>query len=319
MAPPQHNRERCICCQGRFSRDFGGHCARTYAGNPDETDTQWRPLADDIGSPVADTSGMDKNPSFYLNDIDLPPPLRVLVSHPEPLLAVGLVAALREQEGVEVSMAAGHAESSVEASRDVVVTDYRGGLALARGAARGAPRRSAVMIMTMCNREQDIKAAIEAGVHGYLLHGCSIDELATGVSVLGSGGRYFCMEVAQRIADSLTREPLTRRETDVLRLLALGHCNKSIARQLELSVGTVKGYLRAIFGKLQAGSRIEAVGIATRRGLIGEPMRSQPGLVHSRPALIVGSAPGGQDTARRSGPVRIRGAFGRSGPEFAHD
>lgn len=232
---------------------------------------------------------MDKNPSFCVNDIDLPAPLRVLVSHPEPLLAVGLVAALREQEGFEVSMAASHAEPSAEAWRDVVVTDYRGGLALARGAARPAQRRSAIMIMTMCNREQDVKAAMEAGVHGYLLHGCSIEELATGISVLGSGGRYVCMEVAQRIADSLTREPLTRRETDVLHLLALGQCNKSIARQLELTVGTVKGYLRTIFDKLQAGSRIEAVGIATHRGLIGEPMRPQPGLVHSRPALPVGN------------------------------
>jgi len=211
-------------------------------------------------------------PLLYVNDIDMPPPLRVLVSHPEPLLAVGLVAALREQEGVEVSMAS-HAEPSAEAWRDVVVTDYFGGLALAQGAARRAQSRSAIMIMTMCNREQDIKAAMEAGVDGYLLHGCSIEELAAGVGVLGKGGRYFCMEVAQRIADSLTREPLTRRETDVLRLLALGHCNKSIARQLELTVGTVKGYLRAIFDKLQAHSRTEAVGIATLRGLIGEPMR----------------------------------------------
>jgi len=141
--------------------------------------------------------------------------------------------------------------------------------------------------MTMYNREHDVKAAMEAGVHGYLLQGCSIEEFATGVSVLAGGGRYFCLEVAQRIADSLTREPLTPRETDVLRLLALGQCNKSIARQLEITVGTVKGHLRAIFDKLQAGSRTEAVGIAARRGLISEPMRSHPVLVHSRPALPV--------------------------------
>lgn len=260
---------------------------------------------------------MDKNPSFYVNDIDTPPPLRVLVSHPEPLLAVGLVAALREQDGFEVSRAGSHAESSAEARRDVVVTDYRGGLALARGAARGAQRRSAIMIMTMCNREQDVKAAVEAGVHGYLLHGCSIEELAKGVSVLGSGGRYFCMEVAQRIAESLTREPLTPRETDVLRLLALGQCNKSIARQLEITVGTVKSYLRAIFNKLQAGSRTEAVGIAARLGLTGEPMRSQPDSVG--PAMGIGLPPCGQVGARRSGRVRLRGSLGRSGLELACD
>jgi len=229
---------------------------------------------------------MDQNPAFYLNDFeDTPPPLRLLVSHPEPLLALGLVAALRQQARFQVSMAGIQAGSSAEAQPDVVVTDYRGGLALARDASRLPQRSSAIMVMTTYDREQDVKAAMQAGVHGYLLHGCSIEELATGVSVLGSGGRFFCQEVAQRIADSLTREPLTPRETDVLRLLALGQCNKSIARQLEITVGTVKGHLRAIFNKLQAGSRTEAVGIATRRGLIGEPMRSHPVLVRSRPAL----------------------------------
>jgi len=228
---------------------------------------------------------MDQNPSFHPNDIDTPAPLRVQVSHSEPLLARGLVAALREQVGFEVSAAGVHARHSPDAGPDVVVTDYRGGLALAREAAPPVQRRSAILIVTMFNREQDVKAAMEAGVHGYLLQGCSIEELATAVGVLASGGRYSCLEVAQRIADSLTHEHLTPREADVLRLLALGQSNKSIARQLDITVGTAKGHLRTIFNKLQAASRTEAVGIATRRGLIGEPMRSPPVLVHSRPVL----------------------------------
>ncbi len=261
---------------------------------------------------------MDRNPTFFLADHDTPPPLRVLVSHPEPLLAMGLVAALRQQAGVEASMAGIHPGPSAEAWPDVVVTDYRGGLALAREAARRGQRRSAVMIMTMYDREHDIKAAMEAGVHGYLLQGCSIEELATGVSLLAGGGRYFCLEVAQRIADSLTREPLTPRETDVLRLLALGQCNKSIARQLEITVGTVKGHLRAIFDKLQAGSRTEAVGIAARRGLIGEPMPTG-GPSSSRVARSVGPAPRAPHAARGSDPVRIRASLGRPGLELARD
>jgi DNA-binding NarL/FixJ family response regulator len=266
----------------------------------DETDTEWRPLADDIGACVADTSGMDQIPASYLDNTDTPSPLRIQVSHPEPLLALGLVAALRQHAGFEVSMACTHAGSSDEAWPDVVVTDYRGGVALAREGARRAQRRSAIMVMTMYNREHDVKAAMEAGVHGYVLQGCSVEELVTGVGVLASGGRYFCLEVAQRIADSLTREPLTPRETDVLRLLALGQCNKSISRQLEITVGTVKGHLRAIFNKLQAASRTEAVGIATRRGLIGEPMRTHPVRVHSRPADQAPSAAAGRSVAAAS-------------------
>ena len=100
---------------------------------------------------------------------------------------------------------------------------------------------------------------------------------------LGTGNRYLSLDVAQKMADSPARESLTARESDVLRLVALGQCNKSIARDLDITVGTVKGQLRAIF-KLDAASRTEAVGIAIRRGLIDEPMRSCPVLTPSRPA-----------------------------------
>ena len=85
------------------------------------------------------------------------------------------------------------------------------------------------------------------------------------------------------MADSPARESLTARESDVLRLVALGQCNKSIARDLDITVGTVKGHPRAIF-KLDAVSPTEAIGIAIRRGLIDEPMRSCPVLTPSRPA-----------------------------------
>ena len=101
---------------------------------------------------------MDRNPSFYPNNTDPPAPLRVRVSHPEPLLAMGIVAALRQQAGFEVRVAGVHAGASGETWSDVVVTDYRGGLALAREAATPVQRRSAIMVMTMYNREQDVKA-----------------------------------------------------------------------------------------------------------------------------------------------------------------
>ena len=93
--------------------------------------------------------------------------------------------------------------------------------------------------------------------------------------------------MAQKMADSLTRDALTARESDVLHLLALGHCNKSIARDLAITVGTVKGHLRAIFSKLQASSRTEAVGIAARRGLVDAPNRH--GSARERPAPLTPS------------------------------
>jgi DNA-binding NarL/FixJ family response regulator len=216
-----------------------------------------------------------------MKDIDAPR-WRILVSYPEPLLAMGLAAALRQQPEFEVLMSGADGQSAAGAQADVVVTDYQSGLALAK--TMHASRRRRVMVMTIYDREHDVRAAMEAGVHGYLLVGCSVDELVMAVKTLGRGNRYLSLDVAQKMADSLTRESLTTRETDVLRLVALGQSNKSIARDLEITVGTVKGHLRAIFGKLDAASRTEAVGIAIRRGTIDEPMRSYPVLMRSRPA-----------------------------------
>ena len=79
------------------------------------------------------------------------------------------------------------------------------------------------MVMTMHDREHHVRAAMEAGVHGYLLLSSSPEELAMGVRTLGRGGRYLSLDVAQKMADSLARQSLPVRETDVLRLLALGH------------------------------------------------------------------------------------------------
>lgn len=225
---------------------------------------------------------MDPNPRNHTKDIE-PTRLRVLVSYPEPLLAMGLAAALGQQARLEVMMPGTDGVTSACERADVVVTDHAGGLSLAREVMR-ARWRCRIMVMTIHDREQDVRAAMEAGVHGYLPLGCSVEELVAGVKTLGTGNRYLSLGVAQKMADSLARESLTARETDVLHLVALGQCNKSIARDLDITVGTVKGHLRAIFGKLDAARRTQAVGIAIRRGLIDAPLRLGPVMVRSRPA-----------------------------------
>jgi DNA-binding NarL/FixJ family response regulator len=128
--------------------------------------------------------------------------------------------------------------------------------------------------MTMHDREHDVRAAIEAGVDGYLPLACSIDELVAGLRTLGRGDRYVSQHAAQKMVDSMMRESLTMRETDVLRLVAQGQCNKSIARELDITLGTVKSHLGSIFGKLSCSSRTQAIGIAIERGLIDEPLRA---------------------------------------------
>lgn len=221
----------------------------------------------------------------------------VLVMHAEPLVAVGLAAALRQCPGFVVHVHGIDADCAEPI--DVVIADYQDGVRLAtqRGMRAPALKAANVLVMTTHDREHEVRLALEAGVHGYLLLGCPIQELIAGVRALGAGSRYLCLAVAQRMAESLTREALTPREAEVLRLLVRGQCNKSIAKQLEIAVGTVKAHVKAIMGKLDASSRTQAASVAAQRGLIDEPLAQ-----HATTARRVGGlhgAPGfGYDNAQ---------------------
>lgn len=76
---------------------------------------------------------------------------------------------------------------------------------------------------------------------------------------------------------------LTRRECEVLQLIAIGHCNKTIARDLGISVETVKSHVKNILAKLGAKARTHAVALATRRGLLGKC--SECGLISQNAAF----------------------------------
>lgn len=205
-----------------------------------------------------------------------PTAIAVVVSHPEPLIAAGLVTALEGHPGIEVARASVEQEHDLIYAADILVTDYRSALAV-RAATNVADggwifRQAKLLIVTDLDREHDIRLALEQEVEGYLLQGCALDELVRCVRTVAQGDRYVTQSVAQSMAESLTRQSLTARETDVLRLLAVGQCNKTIARELEISSSTVKSHVQAILRKLSAASRIEAVSLADRRGLLGSRM-----------------------------------------------
>lgn len=211
------------------------------------------------------------NPSFRAN---------VLVMHPDPILSAGLVAALRQHASFEVFVHDTGKFPAMGATVHVVITDYCNAMRLAetRLAASGFSGEARILALTHNDRETDIRRAIEAGVHGYLLLGGSLDELLDGVNAVACGLRYMSLSVAQRMADSLTRAALTMREKEVLRLVATGQSNKAIARLLTIELGTVKSHMSAILGKLGADSRTHAVRIATARGLVEEqsPTETNP-------------------------------------------
>lgn len=191
--------------------------------------------------------------------------LRVRVAHDDPIVQAGLAALLQGCPGMAVEVAGAHGTLGAP---DVLVTGYRQGLACARAAPQdGATAR--VLIVSRHEREWDIHTAMTAGVQGYLPQSASAEQLSTAVRALGRGLRYISPELSGRVADGFSRVGLTNRESDVLQLLAQGCCNKSIARELGIGVGTVKTHIKAVFDKLGATARTQAVVLATRRGLVG--------------------------------------------------
>jgi DNA-binding NarL/FixJ family response regulator len=213
-------------------------------------------------------------------------PTRVLILHAEAIVGFGLAAALQAQAGFDVQVGA-PPDKNAQGAFEVVVCDYDTGLGLARAAKQQSLQCSParLLLMTAQDREQAVRLALECGVHGYMLQGCPVDEFVAGVRTLARGQRFLSLAVAQRMADSMTREALTGRESEVLDLLACGQCNKAIARDLRIAVGTVKAHVKAIMGKLEASSRTQAVSVAVQRGLVA--LQAGDAAI-STPAFMVG-------------------------------
>jgi DNA-binding NarL/FixJ family response regulator len=191
------------------------------------------------------------------------PRTRVRVQHADGIVAAGLSMALHQHAEFELC-------PDMSGSVDLIVCDYGTGMTLVQRDARAAAASGGtrVLVLTTQDREQAVRHALEVGVHGYVLNGSPVDELINAVRTVARGQRFLSAEVAQRMAESMTREALTPREAQVLHLLADGHCNKAVARQLDIALGTVKAHVKAILAKLEVTSRTQAVSIATQRGLV---------------------------------------------------
>nr|WP_202528457.1 response regulator transcription factor [Streptomyces sp. SID486] len=195
-----------------------------------------------------------------------------------PVVRAGLRAVLETEPGLVVVAEAATAEDAVaravHGDVDVVLMDLRfgagmsGAQATARITARpGGPR---VLIVTTYDSDADILPAIEAGATGYLLKDAPPEDLAAAVRTAAAGRTALAPSVADRLMNRL-RTPgtaLTRRETEVLSLVADGLSNQAIGDRLHLTEGTVKSHLARVFVKLDVDSRTAAVAAATSLGLI---------------------------------------------------
>jgi two-component system NarL family response regulator len=190
--------------------------------------------------------------------------VRVLIAHSDSIIRAGLSALLGAEHDMQVTTCSDAV--ACHSDFDVIVLAHRQALEYLRSIAADAKPR--ILVITQMEREWDVRAALVAGAQGYLLQNTTDEQLLVAVRMLSQGMHYVSPELSHCMAESFTCAGLTGRETDVLQLLAQGRCNKSIARELGIGVGTVKTHIKGVFHKLGATARTHAVVLATQRGLV---------------------------------------------------
>lgn len=123
-----------------------------------------------------------------------------------------------------------------------------------------------VIILTTFARAGYFERARKAGVRGYLLKDSPIEELVDAIRLIMDGRRIYAPELVDIAYDEIVENPLTDRESEVLRLVAEGKTTKEIAGELYLAPGTVRNYISTIFEKLDVGNRIEAIARFKEKG-----------------------------------------------------
>lgn len=200
----------------------------------------------------------------------------------------------------------GEARNGVEAVEkaakllpDIVLMDIRmpelDGLNACRKI-RAVTEDTSVLILSAFEKEEDILKAIEAGACGYLLKDVESDDLIRALELAGRGLCFLHPAIVKKLFARLTSpvkekstHGLTKRELEILDLIAQGLSNEDIAKKLWVTIGTVKTHVSKVLRKLQVSDRSQAVIMAIRVGLI------KNGQVHETKDDEEDSADGEQD------------------------
>jgi DNA-binding NarL/FixJ family response regulator len=216
---------------------------------------------------------------------------RIFIIGDNRLFTEAVAAMLNTKEGITLVGSTADQFEALETVRsmpiDVVLVDVNMGDAhvvlLTRDIKAEAPELK-VIILGLDNSDESILGYIEAGADGYILKDGSFNELVSTIREVRLGGTSCSPRVAalvfarvteltrdRRGRQILRRTPLTRREQDILKLIAAGLANKEIAERLNISVSTVKNHVHNILDKFQVHYRHEAIRYAYDIGLLDRP------------------------------------------------
>jgi len=210
--------------------------------------------------------------------------IKVLIVDDHALVRSGLRMLLEAEADVEVVEEAGSADEGVRKTRlekpDVVLLDVtmpgRSGLDAAPEILEAA-KDVKILVLSMQDDPRYVREAFTTGASGYLLKEAADAELVQAVREVAAGRRYVHPVLGARLAAAeaeasarAAADPLSDREREVLRLLALGHTNQEIAKMLYISVRTAETHRAHIMQKLRLSTRAELVRYALAQGLLEE-------------------------------------------------
>jgi len=194
----------------------------------------------------------------------------------------GLRLLLEKQEDIEVIGEAGTAKDAIFRARalkpDVILLDVvmpgESGIEVLPKLLKESPETK-VLVLSMQDDPSYVREAFAAGASGYVLKEAADEEVVAAVREIANGGSYVHPTLGARMVAAEAKEraaaeadPLSEREREVLRLLALGHTNQEIAERLYISVRTAESHRAHIMQKLQLTTRAELVRYALAQGLL---------------------------------------------------
>jgi two-component system response regulator NreC len=212
------------------------------------------------------------------------PAIKVLIVDDHAVVRSGLHLLLDAESDIEVVGEAGDVKEAVFEARekkpDVVLMDV---VMPGQSGIEGVPQllketpSVKVLILSMQDDPRYVREAFASGASGYVLKEAADAEVVAAVREVAGGGRYVHPALGARLvaaeADARAREeadPLSEREREVMRLLALGHTNQEIAKMLYISVRTAETHRAHIMQKLRLSTRAELVRYALEQGLLDE-------------------------------------------------
>lgn len=199
----------------------------------------------------------------------------VLVADDHPVVREGLILLINRRTDMQVIAQASNGREAVERfidqRPDVSLVDLRmplmDGIETVMSICERDPA-ARTGIITSYQNEEDIYRALRAGALGFVLKDATPDELSACLHAVAQGKTWIPPQVGAMLAKRLADRELTRRETEVLQLVAAGKSNKEIGVAFNISEATVKVHITHILEKLRVTGRTEAINVAVKRGLV---------------------------------------------------